>query len=413
MTTWPIESKKERSSKLILFLISPFVAFLYSLKSMNTKSTFAVFFGFAVCFGMAFSIESFESLSTTSSGVDAGRYRLEFERSANMSTAEFVRDMKAYFDFDEGDKDFYYIAMVYLVSRFTHNYHWLFMAFAFVFAFFQLKSLKILVDEEHWNNSLLCVLLAVFFTWNQIFNINAMRFYTAAWVAVYAMLQIFLNGRKRYFLLLFITPFFHSSFVLLAAIVVLAFLLKRFERVWMVLFVVSFFSSTVFANLLLRSVDYLPDFLANTVSNYADLDRLFEETTFSGSGFWWVPMLFDRAYKIYTNLLVVILIFNRKTIRETKCKNLYLLAIIFMTYINFAMPIPALGRRSIVMAYPIIAYLWLSCFELKRFNGLVYAFPFVWAWQIMTYFSFYKLVLDLSFFVTSPFYMIYKYLIVS
>lgn len=406
-----VNNKNERNKKIIIFLISPFMAFLYSLRHMNTKSSFAVFYGFAICFGMAFSVEAYESLNYNTSGIDAGRYRLEFERSANMSSAEFYRDLNTYFDFDEGDKDFYYISMVYLVSRFTHNYHWLFMAFAIVFAFFQLKALKFLVEEENWRNGLFCIILAAFFTWNQIFNINAMRFYTAAWIAVYAVFQIFLKGRKRYLMLLAITPFFHTSFFLISSVIVFAFFLKRFELFWIILFIVSFFGSTVFAEIINMVADYLPDFMAETARGYTDEERLYSDITFSGSGFWWVPMMFDRLYKIYTNLIVALFIINRNKIKKDKCKNLYLFAVIFMTFINFSIPIPALGRRTIVMIYPIIAYIWISYFGTKKHSWLIYIFPIIWAWQIMTYFNYYNTVIDFSFLVSSPIYMIAKYLL--
>ena len=190
MTYWPSESKQAKGTKLLLFLISPVLGFLHSLRSMNTKSSYWVFFFFAVCFGMAFSIDAYESASIYSSGIDAGRYRLEFEKSSNMTSQEFFRDLNSFMQFDDGDKDLYYITMVYLVSRFTHNYHFLFMAFAIVFAFFQLKSLRLLTQHEQFENSLFFLILAFFFTWNQIFNINAMRFYTAAWIGVYAIFQI-------------------------------------------------------------------------------------------------------------------------------------------------------------------------------------------------------------------------------
>ena len=36
-----VNNKNERNKKIIIFLISPFMAFLYSLRHMNTKSSFA------------------------------------------------------------------------------------------------------------------------------------------------------------------------------------------------------------------------------------------------------------------------------------------------------------------------------------------------------------------------------------
>jgi hypothetical protein len=379
---------------------------------MNTKSSFLVFWGFAVCFGMAFSIDAFESLSNEAVGLDAGRYRLQFEESSNMTTSEFLNNWKDYTDFDTGAKDFYFITMVYIVSRFTHNYHWFFMVLASVFAFFQLKSLKLLVEQKNWKNGLFFILLALFFTWNQIFNINAVRFYTAAWVGVYSLLQIFQNKRRGYFLLLLITPFIHSSFWLFVIVVVIAFLLKSLEWFWIVLFFISFFTSTIFAELLQLSADYLPEFLAITVRGYTDEDILYSTITYSGTGFWWIPMFFDRAYKIFTNLLVVLFIVNRKSIKGNNTRNLYLFILIFMAYVNFAMPIPALGTRSIVIAYPIIAYIWLANFGKAKYSWVItYLFPFVWLFQIIKYIGFYFSVLDWSFFISSPIILIIKYLI--
>ena len=395
-----------------MFLISPVLGFLHSLRSMNTKSSYWVFFFFAVCFGMAFSIDAYDSFSYNRSGIDAGRYRLEFERSADMTSYDFVHSFNNYTQFDDGDKDFYYISMVYVISRFTHNYHFLFLAFAMVFAFFQLKTLRFLTQNEYFENTLFFLILVVFFTWNQIFNINAMRFYTAAWVSVYSIFQIFLNERKRYFVLLLLPPFFHSSFWLFDAILIVAYLFKRFDIIWIALLVFSFFSTTILADLITTAADYLPDFLAKTASGYTISDRLYSETNFTGTGFYWVPMVFDTLYKIYVNLLVVLLILNRKVLKEGREKFLYVIAIVIMAYVNFAMPIPALGRRSIVMVYPIIAYLWMTCFKNQRLNWLIYIMPIVWGWQILTYSQFYSTVLNLDF-VLSPIYLVFKYLLLA
>lgn len=414
MNYWPTENPQEKRNKLILFLISPFAALLYSLKSMNTRSSFLVFYGFAICFGMAFSIDAFEIFSTEAAGLDAGRYRLYFEEFSNMTTSEFFSSWNNYLSFEEGERDFYFTAMAFLVSRFTHNYHWFFMVLASVFAFFQLKSLKLLVEQKNWGNGLFFILLALFFTWNQIFNINAVRFYTAAWVCVYALLQIIQNKRKGYFLLLLITPFLHSSFWLIATVVVVAFLLKGFEWFWIVLFVISFFSSTFLADLLQRLADYLPDVYAKSVRLYTSDELLFSKTTFSGTGFWWIPMVFDRAYRIFTNLLVVLFIVNRKYIKNNNTNSLYLFIIIFMTFINSAMPIPALGTRSIVMAYPIIAYIWLANFGKNKYSWVInYAFPIVWLFQIIQYIGFYLKVLDGSFFISSPIILVIRYLLLA
>lgn len=412
MISWPSESREEKRTKVILFLISPVLAFLHSLRSVNTKSSYRVFFLFALCFGMAFSVDSYDSLSATSSGIDAGRYRLAFEQTSGMTSQEFFSNLKNYFQFDDGDKDFYYVTMVFLVSRLTDNYHFLFLAFAIVFAFFQLKSLQFLTQHENFQNSLFFVILAFFFTWNQIFNINAMRFYTAAWIAVYSIFRIFLCGEKRYFLLLLIAPLFHSTFLLFDLVVALAYLLKRFDVFWIVLLIVSFFGTTILADFISSAADYLPDFLAANARGYTVTERLFSESAFIGSGYIWIPKLFDILYKLYVNILVVMLIFRRRELQRSNEGFLYVLLVAIMAYVNFAMPIPALGRRSIVMVYPFIAYLWMTTYNTDKMKWLIYIMPVVWSWQMLTYLRYYLMVLNVDF-VFSPIYLVTKYLFLS
>lgn len=120
MTTWPKENNTDKALKIILFLISPFIAFLYSLRTIKTKSSYVVFFLFCVFFGLSFSVSAGKDEENKSDGAS---YREKFELYKYVSDSEFYKRFNEYFTFEEGAKDYYFDTVAFYVSRVTDNYH--------------------------------------------------------------------------------------------------------------------------------------------------------------------------------------------------------------------------------------------------------------------------------------------------
>lgn len=76
MTAWQKEENTDKALKIILFLVSPFIAALYALRNIKTKSSFVVFFLFAVFFGMSFTVAPSK---TDENSLDGTSYREKFE----------------------------------------------------------------------------------------------------------------------------------------------------------------------------------------------------------------------------------------------------------------------------------------------------------------------------------------------
>lgn len=408
MSVWQKENRYDKASKLILFLISPFFSFLYSLRTMNTRSSYIVFFLFAVFFGMAFTVGN----TRTESTIDGISYRAEFEEYNHLSSKDYYEGLESFLSFDEGKKDYYFETVAFYLSRITDNYHVMFMVFAIIFAFFSLKTFRFFTGEDKFDTTLSSLILAYLFMANQIFNINGMRFWTAAWIGVYALFQIFWNKNKSYFLLLIITPFFHGSFWVLIAVVVIAFILMRYEKVWAVSFFISFFVGSITVEILQDASDFLPIFIQRMIASYTDPEYI-KLRNESGTGFFWVSKLFNTLVRFYLNFMVYLFIHNSKAIiANPKTKSLYLFLLVFMSFVNFTMAVPSLGGRYMILAYPIIAYIWLVNFKGVKYKNYLYSMPIVFSFSIYGWIQRYLLVLDLEFFITSPFYLIYKYLIV-
>ena len=64
----------------------------------------------------------------------------------------------------------------------------------------------------------------------------------------------------------------------------------------------------------------------------------------------------------------------------------------------------------IILSYPFIAYIWLVAFGTHKYKKVIYFLPLVFLADIYRMLALCKMVSGFSFYVSSPFYLIYKYL---
>jgi hypothetical protein len=245
-SSWQKEQNQDVLAKIILFLISPFIASVYSVKTLNRKSSYLVFFLFAVFFGMSFSVPSGKTAEIT---IDGAAYRDWFEKDVQRTSADFNDKLTKYLSFKGreigANKDFFFDTASFYISRLTDNYHVMFMFFAAIFAFFALKSFRFFTQEIDFKIGIAICILTYLFFFNQIFNINGLRFFMAAWIGVYCVFQIFRNENKRFFLLLAFIPIIHVSFWVFTGVVILAYFFMKYDKFWITLFFISFVFSSL------------------------------------------------------------------------------------------------------------------------------------------------------------------------
>lgn len=410
MTAWQQEDNADVALKVGLFLVSPFIGAVYALRKIKTRSSFLIFFLFALCFGMAFTVPSGRTTETRNDGAS---YREKFDRHITYYKDLDYAAVLQLSAVSENTKDFYFVSAAHWVSQFTSNYHVLFLLFAVVFAIFALRSLQFLVLEKEFQVTVGGIILLYLFMINDIFNINGVRFWTAAWIGVYCIFQIFRNGNNRYFLLAFVTPFVHAAFVVYLIVIIGAYFVKKSHRPWVILFFLSFLVSNLSVDLARSIIDRLPSTIGRLAAAYTDEDYI-QERASSGSGFIWVTRTFGFMVKVYMNLLVFLFIKNINRVSSNpKSKKLFSFLLIWMTFTNFTMPIPSLGGRFMAMSYPIIAYIWLVNFYNVKYTKVLYAMPFIFIFSFYKTILQYNKVLDPLFFVSSPLYLVYKYLIAA
>lgn len=405
ISSWNKESKQDVGVKILLFILSPVLGLIYSLRSLNTKSSYRIVFLFCLVFGMSFTVPDVR----TEMSMDGISYRIDFEQYSTISTKDFKEILINYFKFDDGEKDIYFCTIAYVVSRFTQNYHILFFIFAAVFAFFQLKSLRYLTNSDRYDFSLLCFIITFFFLFNQIYNINGARFWTASWIAVYSCFKIFKEEKYRFIFLLFLTPFFHGSFVFMLGVVLLSLCTKKYINFWTTFFLFSIFFSSISVNLIQKHLDILPSFLSHMAAAYVDEDYLLQRNV--GTGFYWVRLLFDGLLGVYINILIICLITVRKKILRTDDKALYQFTLVFMSVVNFVMAVPSLGVRFREVGFSFLAFLWLNHLARRKYDLIMYVLPIVFFMRIFYLTKDYLSVLSIDF-LMSPLYSFIKYIFI-
>lgn len=406
---WDPEISSDALLKIISFIISPFLGFLFSIKRLNTKSSFIVFFLFSVFFGL--NMETSIGKDDFHRG-DAAQYRYKFEMYKSMSSGDVSDVFAAFRSFDDGNnRDIYVPIMSFIASRLSDNYHVFFAILAMVFAFFSLKSLRFFTSELEGKNSL-CILILVylFAMTNSIFNINGCRFWTAAWIAVYSMLQVYKNGNERYYILAAITPIIHASYWFFLGILLIAFFMRRATRFWRIFFFASFVLSSVSMQLVVDLSSYLPSSLQFLVERYTG------EVELKTNLYQVIRRIFGLASTVLTAYMMYLLMKHDKEIKNNpKTNNLFPLLLVWMSICYFVMPIPSLGGRYIVLGFPILAYVWLVTFEKHgKYRNVLLLYPvanLMFIYELICCYIDYSV--PMSFYYTSPIYQLYKYIILG
>ena len=402
--TWDIEIVNDITNKMLLFIFSPFLSFIYSLRRINTRSSYWIFFLFAICFGLSFTVAN-ERIGNSLDGI---HYRILFESFKYVDLNLYFEGLMDYLSY-EGEKDYFVSTLFFFVSRITDNYHVMFMFSSVIFASFSLVSFKYLTNESNFNNSFPCLILSFLFMYNSIFNINGLRFWTAAWVAVFCIFKIVRDKKYAYFLLAIFTPFIHISYWIYILLLLLYMMLGRFEKMWIICLISSFLLSNFLLAYMQEFISLLPSSLANNIAINTDAEYMKERETLDSSRI--VGDFFAFLINVFLAIIMYLFVKNRELVKSNpKVKSLYFFLLIWMSFCFAAMPIPSLGNRFVILSYPFIAYIWLAVFGTTHYRKILYCIPGVFSYNIYILILNYLQVLDWSFFISNPISLISKYL---
>lgn len=402
------ENRQDIIIKFLLFLLSPLFGFIYSLKRINTKSSFVIFFLFSLCFGVCFTPDK-----NTSDYIDGQSYKEHFLLDTKISSTTYKENWKQYISFETSDKDFYFNTISFLVSRLTDNYHVFFFCIAFVFSFFSLKTFKYLTNEKEFDNSYMTILFCYLFMYIGIFNINGLRFWTGYWVAMYALFKIFRDCNYKYILLIFLAAFCHGTLWLIFPIVLVAMISKRVQYIWIIMYFLSFIVGELSFVLIDNVSGYLPQFLQSLIDSYTSEEYIAKRNA-EGTGYWIVGEIFKYVVRVFLFITMCIIISNKKIINaDNRTNKLFTLLLVLATFSNLMINVPSLGARFSIFTYPLIAYICiLHILKNPNYNLFFSLIPLYFFMVIYQQLNYYLSVLNIDFFISSPVYLVVKYLLV-
>ena len=360
--------------RFLLFLINPFISGINSLINIKEKNALIFLYLWFIIFGISFVAKN--------EAVDSYRY-VEMFKEGSLTWNQYILELEEYFTFDSNIKDIYTLSVNYFVKSFTDNYHWTMFIYAVVFGFFYIMSLKYLVPFLS-KTSVSYILLFLFCFSNPIFNINGVRFWTAAWIGIFALFKIFVDKKYQYYLLLAITPLIHGSFFIWIILVVIAQIVPKIRKVWIVLFILSMFVSLGSELTQVSNYTYLlPSFMSRMFDHYTTDEELLATYTMEA-----LP-LYARILKtlpsIMLTVLTLIMAINRdNTDNKDKYNSLFNTYLVLATLINFASVIPTIGARFAKVIIPILVLAWAKyASEHKKYNAVLYWIPIAYSYAIL------------------------------
>lgn len=386
----------------VLFWLSPVLGIVEAFRNLKDKQSRLVLFGFCLCFGICFSVGT-ERIEGSADGISM---RQEFEETKDLTTQQYFTYLSDYFEFDTGAQDIYITTVSFLVGKLTDNYHYFFLLLALVFAFFQIKCLKYFVKEENYTNSLICIILACLFLWNNIYNINGARFWTAAWIGLLCVFKTFHDNKPIHILVSACTILVHASFVVFPLVLLIGYLFKGLDKPWIMLFIISWVFS-VFAKdfqiPLFGNIE-LPFLIGRKVEHYTDREYIESlSNVANGSGFYWVQILFRSISRHYIDILILLIALNRNMVSDKRNRSVVGMMLVLATLSNFGMVVPTFGGRFFAVNYALVAYSFLVTFGEKKYKTLIYLLPLAWFMNLFYLAKDVSAVLDLGFLLSPIF----------
>lgn len=375
------------TNKLLLFLVCPIVAFVFSLKDAASKSSYVIYFLFGVLICWNFTYNPATQLNDFYGILN--RFWHE-----NITFGKLVNEFVSYYTFAKNaPKELYEHFMNWFCKSITPNYHFYFGLSGVVYLYFMLKSLWKITSDEKFDNSIVCIIiLAMFVLPRDIFTVQNARFTTGLWLNIWATISFFRESERynwKYFIPIAFSPFFHSGmwFYVFAFIgLVMLSRVSRLQKLYIILFYISipfsYMSYEILSGINFSSLG-LPSVQVMKLQGYLSKESFAKHVvTQVGTGFWWINVLFE--YLTVTAYAMMPLCFwkCREQFKE-RCggDNLLNFFLLFGALVNFIQFVPVLGERFYWMVQILSVYLWFK-FIYPRYNKVIYFLLLANSWYI-------------------------------
>ena len=336
------KTNPQRKYSLILFLIWPFFSVIYAIRNFKAIWAKDLVWFFVIFFGFTLTI----ILADTEGQADSTRYRDKFVAMAGQQVS-FENLSILFYDVDSQVLDVLETIIIFIVSRFTDNYHVLFAVFGLIFGYFYSRNIWYLIDKG--GEKIATSNIPIIFTFAFVvgfWEINGFRFWTATHIFLFGALPYLFEGKKNYIGFAVLAVFMHFSFILPLLLLGFYIITGKRTSVYFVLFILTFFvkelNLTQLGEFLTAN---LPEIFLPKVKGYVNEGYASEMSEIYANANWYV-VYYQLALKWSITALMSGIFFYGKTFLKAN-KNfdrLFSFTLLLYSVANIFSLVPSGGR---------------------------------------------------------------------
>lgn len=328
-----------KSGSYFCFLIAPFLTFVYSIFHLRKKESLYIVGAFFILY-----MYSIEYNLKDSYDLDGWNHATYYEKS---TISDFVYNIKTAFLIEHVPQGNWYldsyINIVGIIAKlFGGSYHLFFALVALFYSTFFVKSLKIILRECKFDDKLVAATMIFWlFMSFHIFSLTGVRFPSAAWFSIWCTLKLYIDKDKKYLAILFLSTQIHFTFWFYCIIVLIGYFCGKYEKVWIVLALISSFFMIIPESTVENVFQQLPSIFSERALSYgADRSNDVAEAI-SQSNF---RKYLNPVGSFIQVAILVMLICNKHKIKKNGYYNVFLLLLVVTTFTNFFSFMPDMGR---------------------------------------------------------------------
>lgn len=277
--------------QLLLFLISPLLAFVNSVKHIHKREHFWIVLLFALFFSYTY-IPWPES--------DAYRYKEKFETLNNYDFTKYINDVQSMYNGQGKDQDMYVSTIQLLVSPFTNDVrvYWLVLGFIYYYTFLSLIK-KILITNIKRTIKFNWFIIGIVFIISFTGGINGVRWPLALMVFLLGSYQYITTSKIKFILLASLSPLIHFVFFYSVIFLFLYVLTKKYynPKITSLLVLGGFFLSTFLVSGIKSNIGIIGESVSEKSSAYIE-NETWKEQRIEGfqSMNWYVKLQRSTPY---------------------------------------------------------------------------------------------------------------------
>ena len=273
--------------------------------------------------------------------LDSWHYKQDFFYWSTKSVNDIYMLLKNMYSLDSQVTDPLKDLLIFLVTRVTSDYRFVFAFFAYLITYFTIKNIKIVISELSFISNIQKLLIVGFIIIIPVFEINVPRMWIAAQIFIYGSLLIFKNKKLNGIVMITISLLTHFSFLYPLLILIFSLVAKFRNKTLIVGLILSCFISFGFIQDFILSFVSIFDggVLTQKILGYTDTARVLDVLLEKENTSWFHVYKFN----ILNYLIIVLLFFLNKEIIFKDFKYFHY-SILILIISNFLSETPDMWR---------------------------------------------------------------------